>query len=335
MSILITGGAGYIGSHTVKMLAARGYDVVVYDNLSKGHKESVSGDVPFVEGDTGDKQKLAEVFRKYRTGAVIHFAAYSLVGESAVKPGMYYRNNVANTLSLLDAMLETGVSKIVFSSTAAVYGEPGEIPITEDSPREPTNVYGTSKLMVEKILESYDRAYGLRFMSLRYFNAAGADPSGFIGEDHDPETHLIPIVLQAALGQREHLQIYGTDYNTPDGTCIRDYIHVNDLADAHIRAVGALRDGAPSNMYNLGNGTGFSVKEVVNTAETVTGRNITAVEAGRREGDPAILVAGSEKIKRELGWEPDFQSLADIISSAWRWHSTHLYGYRSGLSIGY
>lgn len=326
VNILVTGGAGYIGSHTVRRLLARGHNVIVYDSLSKGHRQAVPEGI-LIEGDTGDKAKLDEVFKTYNIEAVVHFAAYSLVGESALNPSLYFQNNVANTLTLLDAMLANGVNKFVFSSTAAVYGEPKQVPITEDAHKQPTNVYGTSKLMVERILESYDRAYGLKYTSLRYFNAAGADTLGDIGEDHTPETHLIPIILQTALGQRENLQVFGTDYSTPDGTCIRDYIHVNDLADAHILAVEALQQGASSNVYNLGNGQGFSVKEVITAAEQVTGRAIPTVEAERREGDPAILIASSDKIKQKLGWQPQYISIEEIIKSAWNWHRNQPGGY--------
>lgn len=326
MNILVTGGAGYIGSHTVRRLIARGHNVVVYDNLSKGHRQAIPEEI-LIAGDTGDKVKLAELFQTYNIDAVVHFAAYSLVGESGFKPSIYFQNNVANTLTLLDAMLDNGVNKIVFSSTAAVYGEPSVVPITEEASKEPTNVYGTSKLMVEKILESYDRAYGLKYTSLRYFNAAGADTLGDIGEDHTPETHLIPIIMQTALGQRENLQIFGTDYDTPDGTCIRDYIHVNDLADAHILAVEALHQGASSDVYNLGNGQGFSVKEVITAAERVTGKSISIVESDRREGDPAVLIASSEKIKQKLGWQPQHTTIEAIIKSAWNWHRSHPEGY--------
>jgi len=328
MNILVTGGAGYIGSHTVKQLADRGHRVVIYDNLSKGHRAAVSGFV-LIEGDTSNREKLSEVFCNYGIEAVVHFAAFSLVGESAVEPKRYFYNNVVNSLCLFDTMLESRVGRIVFSSTAAVYGEPEETPVTEDCPQNPANVYGASKLMVERILQSYARAYGLKYMSLRYFNAAGADPSGTIGEDHNPETHLIPIVLQAAMGLREQVQVFGSDYQTPDGTCIRDYIHVTDLAEAHILALEALQDGAPSGAYNLGNGNGFSVREVVETAQMVTGKPVPVTDAPRREGDPAVLVAGSEKIKKELGWRPRYTDLAGIIRSAWKWHRTHPNGYSS------
>ncbi|NLM98033.1 MAG: UDP-glucose 4-epimerase GalE [Halanaerobiaceae bacterium] len=319
MKILVTGGAGYIGSHVAKKLAESGHDVVIIDNLVKGHREAVLQG-KFIEGDLADKGLLDRIMREEEIEGVIHLAAYSLVGESMEKPGMYYENNVANGLNLLEAMVKNRVRYIVFSSTAAVYGEPLEIPITETHPAVPANTYGESKLFFEKILERYDQIHDIRYISLRYFNAAGADSSGKIGEAHDPETHLIPIVLEKALGRRENLYIYGDDYPTADGTCIRDYIHVEDLADAHILAVKALKDGLDSRIYNLGNGEGYSVKEVINTAGEVVGKEIKAEIGERRPGDPAVLVASSEKIKKELGWEPLYPDLKQIIESAWRWH---------------
>lgn len=315
--ILVTGGAGYIGSHTVRRLRGKGYDVVVYDNLSKGHRWAVK-DAELVVGDILDYAKVCEVIKKYGIDSVIHFAAFSLVGESMQDPQMYYVNNVSGTISLLRAMINCGVKKIVFSSTAAVYGEPKEVPIEEDSPLNPTNVYGRTKLMIESILKDYEMAYGLKCVILRYFNAAGADDKGDIGEDHSPETHLIPLVLKAAKGERENIRVFGSNYNTPDGTCIRDYIHVNDLADAHILALESLREGR-SNIYNLGNGNGFSVKEVIKAAEKVTGKSIKQVDDDRRAGDPAVLIASSEKIKRELGWSPVYTDLEAIIQTAWDW----------------
>ncbi len=324
--ILVTGGAGYIGSHTVRELRDRGMDCVVYDNLVTGHIEAV-GDVPFVKGDIFDKELLLKTFAEYKVDSVVHFAAYSQVGESMAHPAKYYRNNVAGTLSLLDAMLEGGVKYLVFSSSAATYGESGEGLITEDSPQRPTSVYGQTKLMMEQFMADFDRAYGMRYVALRYFNAAGAHKSGEIGEAHDPESHLIPVILQAALGVRDHIGIYGDDYPTRDGTCIRDYIHITDLADAHIRALEYLKNGGKSTHYNLGNGNGFSVKEVIETARRVTGRAIPARVEGRRPGDPATLVASSEKIKRELGWDPQYDSLEEIVASAWKWHSAHPHGY--------
>ena len=324
--ILVTGGAGYIGSHTVRELRDRGMDCVVYDNLVTGHIEAV-GDAPFVKGDIFDKELLLKTFAEYKVDSVVHFAAYSQVGESMTHPAKYYRNNVAGTLSLLDAMLEGGVKYLVFSSSAATYGESGEGLITEDSPQRPTSVYGQTKLMMEQFMADFDRAYGMRYVALRYFNAAGAHKSGEIGEAHDPESHLIPVILQAALGVRDHIGIYGDDYPTRDGTCIRDYIHITDLADAHIRALDYLKNGGKSTHYNLGNGNGFSVKEVIETARRVTGRAIPARVEGRRPGDPATLVASSEKIKRELGWDPKYDSLEEIVASAWKWHSAHPHGY--------
>lgn len=315
--ILVTGGAGYIGSHTVRRLRKKGYDVVVYDNLSKGHRWAVK-DAELVVGDILDYARVCEVIKKYGIDSVIHFAAYSLVGESMQDPQMYYVNNVSGTISLLRAMINCGVKKIVFSSTAAVYGEPEEVPIKEDSRLNPTNVYGRTKLMIESILRDYDMAYGLKYVALRYFNAAGADDKGDIGEDHTPETHLIPLVLKAAKGEREDIKIFGTDYNTPDGTCVRDYIHVNDLADAHVLALESLKEGR-SNVYNLGNGNGFSVKQVIEVAEKVTGKSINKVESDRRPGDPAVLIASSEKIRKELGWRPVYTDLEKIIQTAWDW----------------
>ena len=326
MNILVTGGAGYIGSHVVKGLLDTKHQVVTYDNLQKGHQKAVLGG-EFVEGDLADKEKLDETFKKYDIDAVIHLAADSLVGESMENPAKYYRNNVVNGLNLLDAMMENNVKNIVFSSTAATYGEVKEMPITEDLPKEPTNVYGRSKLFFEKIMKDYDNAYGLNYVSLRYFNASGADESGKIGEDHDPESHLIPIVLQKALGTRENLAIFGTDYPTRDGTCVRDYIHVSDLAQAHILAVEALENGKESSIYNLGNGDGYSVKEVIETASEVIGREIEAVEGDRRAGDPATLIASSKKIQKELGWEPKYGDLKTIIETAWKWHKEHPEGF--------
>lgn len=318
-NILVTGGAGYIGSHIGKKLAEAGYNVIVLDNLSKGHREAVLKG-KLIVGDLADMDLLDRIMKEEEIEGVIHLAADSLVGESMEKPGKYYRNNVANGLNLLEAMVNNGVKYIVFSSTAAVYGEPEEIPITEEHPTNPENTYGESKLFFEKMLKRYDEIHGLKYVSLRYFNAAGADLSGQIGEAHDPETHLIPIVLQKALGIRDKLYIFGDDYPTKDGTCIRDYIHVEDLADAHILAVEALAEGMESRIYNLGNGEGYSVKEVIEVAEEVVGMEIDAEIAERRPGDPAVLVASSDKIKRELGWKPLYPDLRTIIESAWRWH---------------
>ena len=326
MAVLITGGAGYIGSHTVAEFLAHGEEVVVLDNLRQGHRAAVADSV-FYEGDIRDQSLLHQIFTNHDIEAVIHFAANSLVGESVEKPLQYYENNVVGTHALVKAMLEHGVKKIVFSSTAAVYGEPQHIPIREDDPTVPANPYGETKLAIERMLRWCDQAYGLKSVSLRYFNAAGAHPEGKIGEDHHPETHLIPIILQVALGQREVIKIFGDDYNTPDGTCIRDYIHVMDLANAHWLALEYLRQGGASTAYNLGNGTGFSVKEVIEAARRVTGHPIPTETASRRAGDPAVLVASSERIHRELGWKPKYQDLDGMIETAWKWHQVHPQGY--------
>ena len=326
MNILVTGGAGYIGSHTVRQLVSRKHNVIVLDNLSKGHRAAVSG-VKLVVGDTADRALLKNIFSQCKVDAVIHFAASSLVGESAKAPSPYYQNNVVGGLSLLDAMVEAGVKYLIFSSTAAVYGEPLEVPIPEDHPASPVNPYGATKLAVEGAMRWYAGAYGLRYVSLRYFNAAGADPAGDIGEDHSPETHLIPIVLKAALGVIPRLEVFGTDYATPDGTCIRDYVHVNDLADAHILALDSLFSGAAPAVYNLGNGSGYSVLEVIKAAEAVVGRPIPVQYSERRPGDPAVLVAGSGRIKARLGWRPRYTDIGDIIETAWNWHKNHPQGY--------
>lgn len=326
MNILVTGGAGYIGSHTVRALQGRGHRVVVLDNLTKGHAAAVR-DAKLVRGDTGDRELLLELFKKHNIEAVMHFAASSLVGESVRQPSGYYQNNVVKGLNLLDAMVEAGVPNLVFSSTAAVYGEPVEVPIPEEHPALPTNPYGATKLALEGAMRWYGEAYGLRYASLRYFNAAGADPAGDIGEDHDPETHLIPLVLRAALGLAPRLEVFGTDYPTPDGTCVRDYIHVCDLADAHVLALEALAGGAASMVFNLGNGSGYSVLEVIRTAEEMVGRPVPVNYAARRPGDPAVLVASSARLKSSLGWLPRFTGLGDIIETAWRWHSTHPRGF--------
>lgn len=323
--IFVTGGAGYIGSHVVKLLGEKGCDIIVYDNLSRGHREMVtSGE--FIVGDISDKDRLLKIFRDHDVDTVIHFAADSLVGESEEDPHRYYSNNVAGGISLLGAMLEAGVKKIVFSSSAAVYGEPERAPIEEDHPTVPTNVYGNTKLIFENILKKYSSTYGLGFVSLRYFNAAGADPEGAIGEDHSPETHLIPLILDVVLGRKKEIVIFGTDYDTPDGTCIRDYIHVNDLAEAHILALKHLENSPASAIYNLGNGKGFSVREVIGAVERVTGAKVSVVEGDRRKGDPARLVASSEKIMRELGWRPAYAGLDVIVKTAWRWHKRRFGG---------
>lgn len=317
-TVLVTGGAGYIGSHAVRRLTQRGYQVVVYDNLTKGHRWAVPEGVPLVVGDVTDAAQVAMVIRQYHVAAIMHFAAFSLVGESMIEPRPYYTNNVIGTLHLLDAMRVTGVDRIVFSSSAAVYGEPASTPIGEDSVLVPTSVYGRTKMMIEGILHDYAAAYGLRSVSLRYFNAAGADPDGGIGEDHSPETHLIPLVLQVAAGRRASLSVFGTDYSTADGTCVRDYIHVNDLADAHVLALESLERQEEA-VYNLGSGQGFSVRQIIETAQRVVGHDIPYVEEARRPGDPAVLVAGSAKACTELGWLPRLTDLETIIRTAWNW----------------
>ena len=328
MSVLVTGGAGYIGSHMVAELIEAQEDVVVVDNLEKGHKEAVLGG-KFYYGDLRDNEFLDKVFKENDIEAVIHFAAYSLVGESTGDPLKYYNNNVVSTLNLLTKMKEYGVNKIVFSSTAAVYGEPEQVPIRENSRTQPSNPYGETKLAIEKALKWADSAYGIKYVSLRYFNAAGAHISGKIGEDHNPETHLIPIVVQVALGKREYVTIFGDDYETHDGTCIRDYIHVTDLAQAHILALKQLREKGESSIYNLGNGQGFSVKEVINAVGEVTGVKIRTEIGARRHGDPAVLVASSDKIKKELNWKPVYNDLRTIIETAWKWHKRHPDGFKS------
>lgn len=326
MKVLVTGGAGYIGSHVTLDLSRQGFEPVVLDDLSKGHREAVQAG-KFIQGSMGDQKLVQEILTQEKIEVVVHLSAFSLVGESVQKPGKYFRNNIANSLALLDAMMACGVKKFVFSSTAAVYGEPESTPIDEDHPKQPKNPYGFSKLTYEGILEAYDRAYGLKYISLRYFNAAGADPEAEIGEDHKPESHLIPIILQTALGLRDHLELYGTDYPTPDGTCIRDYIHVSDLSQAHLLAIKALNNGKNSTVYNLGNGQGYSNRQVIETAQRVTGREIPVIETPRRPGDPAVLVASSEKIRNELGWNPQYPQLEEIIATAWRWHKNHPHGY--------
>mgnify|MGYP001073486815 FL=1 len=318
LRLLVVGGAGYIGSHMVKHLLQRGCDVVTFDNLSTGHRDAVLGG-EFVLGALADRAALDALFSQYKFDAVFHFASFIQVGESVKEPAKYYANNVVNTLNLLDAMVAHGVGRFVFSSTAAVYGEPAYTPIDEAHPKQPINPYGKTKWMVEQILEDYDRAYGLRSIALRYFNAAGADPEGQLGERHDPETHLIPLVLQAASGRRPHISVFGRDYDTPDGTCIRDYIHVADLADAHWLALDKLMQGAASAAYNLGNGNGFSVQEVIDAAASVTGRPIPVVDAPRRDGDPARLVADSTAARQALNWQPARFDLESIIEDAWKW----------------
>lgn len=329
MAVLVTGGAGYIGSHTAAELLARGEDVVVVDSLETGHREAVLGGKLYV-CDLRDKESLKRVFKENDIDSVIHFAANSLVGESMTNPGKYYHNNVYGTLCLLEAMQGAGVNRIVFSSTAATYGDPERTPIEEGDRTEPTNAYGETKLAMERMMRWFDTAHGIKYVSLRYFNAAGAHENGQIGEDHKPETHLIPVVLQVALGQRNAIAMFGDDYPTTDGTCIRDYIHVSDLADAHVLALGRLRAGGDSAVYNLGNGRGYSVREVVETARRVTGHPIPARVEPRRAGDPAVLVASSARAMAELGWRPSRTSLEDIVASAWAWHQAHPNGYAGG-----
>ena len=326
MAILVTGGAGYIGSHTVADLLERGEEVVVIDNLLTGHQEALLGG-KFYEGDLRDKELLTRIFAENDITAVIHFAASSLVGESMQNPFKYYDNNVYGAMCLLDAMQQAGVKKIVFSSTAATYGEPEKVPIEESDRTEPANVYGETKLMMERMMNWFDKVHGIRYVALRYFNAAGAHTSGKIGEDHRPESHLIPLVLQTALGQREFISVFGEDYPTEDGTCVRDYIHVSDLADAHIKSVEYLNNEGASNVFNLGNGQGFSVKQVIETAVKVTGHDIPVKFEARRSGDPAVLVASSDKARSVLGWKPSYNQLEDIISGAWQWHESHPQGY--------
>lgn len=326
MKVLVCGGAGYIGSHMVAHLLENNHEVVILDNLQSGHKSSVLGQKLYV-GDLRDSEFLDKVFTENKIDAVIDFAANSLVGESVTNPLKYFDNNIHSVVKLLGAMNKHGVKYIVFSSTAATYGEPESTPIQEEDRTFPTNPYGESKLAVEKILKWCDKAYGIKYTALRYFNACGAHINGQIGEDHNPETHLIPIILQAASGIREKIMIFGDDYNTKDGSCIRDYVHVSDLASAHLLALKRLQNGGDSRIFNLGNGKGFSVKEVIEVARKVTGINIKAEVAERRAGDPAILIASSDKAINELGWEPKFNSLETIIETAWKWHSTHLSGY--------
>ena len=314
----MVGGAGYIGSHACKALDRAGYTPVTCDNFVYGHEAAVQWG-PLARGDTGDRAWLNKVFEQFNPAAVMHFAAYTYVGESVQDPGKYYRNNVLGSLNLLEAMRDHGVDKFVFSSTCATYGDPQTLPIPDDHPQNPVNPYGASKLMVERMAEDFGRAHGLRSVFLRYFNASGADPDADTGEDHDPETHLIPLVLEVAAGLRPHIAIFGTDYETPDGTCLRDYVHVSDLADAHVLALKALERGAANGFYNLGNGKAYSVREVIEVARAVTGRPIAVVEKPRRAGDPARLVADAAKAQKELGWTPKMDDLSVIIETAWKW----------------
>lgn len=327
MAVLVCGGAGYIGSHMVAELIEKGEEVVVLDNFQKGHKGAILGGKIY-EGDLRDRGILDKVFTENKIDSVIDFAADSLVGESTVEPLKYFENNVGSTISLLKAMKDHNVKYIVFSSTAATYGEPENIPIVEQDKTIPVNPYGESKLIVEKILRWCDEAYGIKYTVLRYFNAAGAHISSKIGEDHSPETHLIPLILQVALGKRDKIMIFGDDYNTEDGTCVRDYIHVTDLANAHLLSLDRLKKGGESRVYNLGNGKGFSVKEVIEASRRVTKEEIKAEVAPRRAGDPAVLIASSEKAINELGWRPKYNSLETIIETAWNWHKNHPNGYK-------
>ena len=324
-NILVTGGAGYIGSHVVKELLRQGHQPIIYDNLQAGHQQAAKRAV-FVHGDLADSERLRQTFRSFSIQSVMHFAANSLVGESVKNPLKYFNNNVKNSLQLLEIMEESNIKKIVFSSSAAVYGEPNTVPIPEDHTCVPTNPYGETKWIFEKVLHAYSVSGKLDYISLRYFNAAGADPEGELGEDHSPETHLIPIAVKVALSGGS-LSVFGTDYDTPDGTCIRDYIHVTDLAQAHILALEKLEQGVNSGIYNLGNGNGYSVREVIDTVRKVTGKRVLAVDSPRRPGDPAKLVASSEKIMRDLGWAPRYPDLGTIVETAWQWHQKYPNGY--------
>lgn len=321
-NVLVTGGAGYIGSHACKALARAGFTPIAYDNLVYGHEWAVRWG-PLEKGDILDGARLSEVILRHAPVAVIHFAAFAYVGESVSDPAKYYRNNLTGTLELLAAMRAHGVDRIVFSSSCATYGIPDQVPVREDTPQSPINPYGASKLMVERVLADYGRAYGLKSASLRYFNAAGADEDCETGEDHDPETHLIPLVLDAARGRRPHVTVFGDDYPTPDGTCIRDFVHVSDLADAHVLAMRALAAGLPRAAYNLGTGTGHSVAAIIAAARKVTGRDFAVVKGPRRPGDPPVLVADARNAKRDLGWSPRLTAIDDIVATAWRWMSRH------------
>jgi UDP-glucose-4-epimerase GalE len=326
-SVLVTGGAGYIGSHAVKALAARGMRVVVFDNMSAGHREAVRHASAVVVGDIHDTARLRATIREHDVEAVMHFAAWLSVGDSVRNPAGYYRNNVAGAMAVLDAMIEENVRHLVFSSTAAVFGNPIETPITESHPTQPINAYGETKLAIERALPHYDAAYGIKSITLRYFNAAGADPDGELGEDHAPEAHLIPRAIDAALG-RDTFQVFGDDYETPDGTCLRDYVHVTDLASAHVLSLSTLRNGGASAQYNLGNGRPTSVKTVIDSVERVVGRKVPYTMGPRRPGDPAVLFASSDRVRRELGWAPEFEDVDVIVRTAWRWREAHPHGYR-------
>ena len=328
MRILVTGGAGYIGSHTVKHLLEHGHDVLVLDNLAVGHRAAVPAG-RLIVADLKDVDRVDQVMIEHRVEAVVHFAADAAVGESVVNPAKYYRNNLVNGVNLLDCVRRHGVSRFVFSSTCATYGTPAVVPITEETPQAPINPYGQTKLAFEKMLADYAAAYPLGFAALRYFNASGATPDGTLGEDHTPESHLIPLVIQVALGQRPHVRVFGTDYPTPDGTCIRDYVHVDDLASAHRLALEKIAPGQGMH-FNVGMGRGYSVREVIRTVEQVTGKPIEVVEAPRRAGDPPALVASADKIRRDLGWSAKYTDLTDVVRTAWDWHRTHPNGYRTG-----
>ena len=328
MNVMVVGGAGYIGSHAVRLLHEAGHRVCVYDNLSRGHRQAVPEGM-LVQGDLSDREKLVSTLRDHQIDAVMHFAAFALVNESVNDPSLYYRNNVIAALELLDAMREAGVHKIVFSSTTATYGEPDVVPIPETTLQRPINPYGFTKLVIEQALADYANAYGFAYAALRYFNAAGARSDGTIGEDHDPETHLIPIVLQVALGQREKITIFGNDYDTPDGTCVRDYIHVDDLGDAHLRALERLESGKGL-CINLGTGCGTSVREIIEACRKVTGHAIPEVMGPRREGDPSKLIADARLASELLGWKPKYQDVESIVETAWRWHQSHPNGYATG-----
>jgi UDP-glucose 4-epimerase len=326
MRILVTGGAGYIGSHAVRLFLERGHDVWVYDSLSLGHRKAVPAE-RLIVGDLGETQRIDHAVVERRIEAVVHFAAWAAVGESVQNPAKYYQNNLVNTLNLMECLRRAGVSRFIFSSTCATFGTPAQMPIAEDTPQHPINPYGRTKLAIEHALADYAQAYGWGHAALRYFNASGAHASGTIGEDHEPETHLIPLVIYAAMGRRPHIEVFGTDYPTPDGTCIRDYIHVDYLAEAHLLALERLRPGQGM-LYNLGIGRGYSVREVIRTVEEVTGKKVPVKEGPRRAGDPPVLIASSAKIQKELGWKPRYTELRPIVETAWNWHSKNPKGYR-------
>ena len=326
MRILVTGGAGYIGSHAVRLFLERGHDVWVYDSLTLGHRRSVPAERLLV-GDLSETQRIDHAVVEKRIEAVVHFAAFAAVGESVQQPAKYYQNNLVNTLNLMECLRRAGVSRFIFSSTCATFGTPAQMPIAEDTPQQPINPYGRTKLAIEQALADYAQAYGWGYAALRYFNAAGAHASGTIGEDHDPETHLIPLVIFAAMGRRPHIEVFGTDYPTPDGTCIRDYIHVDDLAEAHLLALEKLQAGQGM-LYNLGIGRGYSVREVIRTVEEVTGKKVPVKEGPRRAGDPPVLIASSAKVQKELGWKPRYTDLRSIVETAWNWHSKNPKGYK-------